>query len=251
MPRLSTLSNPTGLIELDKKNVSLVLDDKGTAESYSLVRLDVSGMKLPAHTNVIVVARRGNAELRTDHGPITDWNKGLIDVSEVGSDGTWKFRVLLVQEGLPKLLAAAENIRPDGLGDSESLIGLEAADLGQLPWQLLILEQEGRAVIRFNRDIYSSAAVAEADRHFTCLVFPEAVRQLAEWHTQQDPLAIADPQWEPFKAWLSLHGISEDPPEEGTQDSKREWCDAVARAFSSRHRVADRLREGRLVGGEE
>jgi hypothetical protein len=251
MPRLSTLSNPTGLVELDRKRIGLVLDDKGSAECYSLVRLDLSELTLPAHANVIVIARRGNAELRTDHGPASDWDKGLIDISEVGSDGAWKFRVLLVQAGVPKLVAAAENIRPDGLGDSESLIGLESAELGQLPWKLLVLEQEGRAVIRFNRDIYLSAAAAEADHHFACLVFPEAVRQLAEWHTRQEPTAIADPQWEPFRAWLALHGISEDPPDEGADEAKRDWCNAVASAFSSRHRVADRLREGRSRGSED
>ena len=174
MPRMLRLSNPTGLIDLEKQRLSIVLDDQGPKPSYSLAALDLTDMRFQSDLRAIVIARRGNSELRTDHGPVTDWRKSYIDLSELGHDGTWSFRVLLIAAGSHKLIAAAENVRPNGLGDSDSIIGLEPTDeLGQVPWELKVLETEGRAVIRFNRTLYQNAAAAEADKHFTCLVLPE------------------------------------------------------------------------------
>jgi hypothetical protein len=244
MPRLSTLSNPTGLIDLEKQRISIVIDDQSARKNYSLVRLDVSGIFFPHDARVIVIARRGNSELRVDHGLVADWNKGLVDASELGIDGTWSFRVLVVARESPMLLAAAENIRPDGLGDSESLIALEPADLGQVPWELLILEQDGRAVIRFNRTLFSNAASADADAHFGCFVFPEAVRQLACWHTQ-NPGALVEPHWAGFKNWLAMHGITDEPNDEFTPEQNDDWCRNVVIAFSDRFRGVDQLTDTR------
>lgn len=245
MPRLSTLSNPTGLIELEKQRINIVIDDQQVRKSYSLARLDLTEVPLPQSAKVIVVARRGNSELRVDHGSVLDWNKSFIDASELGGDGTWSFRVLLVAPESPKLLAAAENIRPDGLGDSDSLIGLEPADLGQVPWELLILEQDGRAVIQFSRELYGNSAEAEADSRFTCFVFPEAIRQLAFWHTQH-PGALADSHWEPLKNWLAQHGIADEPDEDFSFEAKQEWCRKVVVAFSDRFRGVDQLKDSKV-----
>lgn len=247
MPRLSTLSNPTGLLELEKQRVGIVIDEQEKKTSYSLTKLDLAGMAIPPQAKVIAIARRGNAELRVDHGPVGDWNKSFIDTTELGTDAVLRFRVLLVAPGSPRLLAAAENIRPDGLGDSESLIGLEPADLGQVPWEFSVLDQEGRAVIRFNRGLYVNAATVEADRHFASLVFPEALRQLAFWHTQHTG-ALADSEWEPFKNWLTIHGITDEPGEELSPEANEKWCRQVVSAFSERFRSVDLLRESLKMG---
>lgn len=251
MPRLSTLSNPTGLKDLDKKAVEIVIDDQAGAASYSLVRLDLTDVSLPFDSHVIVISRRGNAELRTDHGPINDWNKAFVDASELGSDGVWMFRVLITLPGSAKLLAAVENIRPKGLGNSESLIALEPADdLGHVPWEFIVLEQDGRGVIRFNREIYANSGAVEADTRFACLVFPEAVRQLAAWHTQADG-ALAETQWEPFKAWLTMHGITSEPMDSDPPEEKDKWCRSVVSAFCARNRLSDVLRGQMAIGDDE
>lgn len=250
MPRLSTLSNPTGLKDLDKKLVGIVIDDQGATPAYSLVRLDLSDVALPAQAHVVVIARKGNAELRVDHGVVTNWNKGFIDASELGTDGVWIFRVLIILPGSPQLLAAIENVRPEGLGNSESLIALEPAELGHVPWEFVVLELDGRGVIRFNREVYANSGAAEADARFACLVFPEAIRQLAAWHTQNVG-ALAESHWEPFKSWLTMHGITVDPLEDDSSEEKDKWCRSVVSAFCARNRFADVLRGQMTIGGEE
>lgn len=250
MPRLSRLSNPTGLIDIEKHRISIVLDENPLKPSYALSAMDLNGLQLETGLNVIVIASRGNSEIRTDHGPVSDWNKTLVDLSELSQDGTWKFRVLLVPPGSKKLFAAAENIRPNGLGESDSIIGLEPAnDLDQVPWELKVLETEGRAVIRFNTKLFTSSGAAEADKHFTCFVLPEAVRQLARWHVDNTG-AIADEVWQPFSAWLTLMGVPASPPETDS-DSGNDWCRAVVYSFCERFRGVDVLAGSHVWGDDE
>lgn len=248
MLRLSTLSNPTGLVDLGRQCVGIVLDEGGSRPALSLVKLDLTGVVLPSPLNVVVIARRGNSEERVELGPVSDWRKGYQPLTEIGGDGVWVFRVLLVQPNSPKLIAVAENIRPEGQGDSSSFIALEPADLGQTPWEIVILELEGRAVIRFNRDIYISAGAAESDFFFMGMVLPEAVRRVAEY-VAEDPARMSEEAWAPFKSWLVLHGITEEP--EDSVDSKVDWCTEVVAAFCNRFEFVSKLTELRGKGVEE
>lgn len=242
MPRLSTLSNPTGLLDIERERIRILVDDQGPKASYSLISINLEGITMPAMAHVIVIAARGNSEMRFDHGLITDWDKSFVDISEMGAEGVWMFRVLFIANGSPKLIASIENIRPEGLGNSESLIALEAADLGEVPWEFIILEQDGRGVIRFNRNIYATAALAEADKFFASLVIPEAVRQLAKWH-MRDPGTLDEAQWEPFKRWLALHEITEWPDEPEPADLVDDWCKQVVNSFCIRHKISTALSE--------
>lgn len=248
MPRLSTLSNPTGLIDLEKNRITIVTDEAGLNLSFSLVRLDLSGLSLPSPLNVVVIVRRGNSEERIELGEVSKWDKSYRTLAEIGGEGTWTFRVLLLQPGSAKLVAAGENIRPDGEGDSTSFIALEPVDLGQRPWDIRILELEGRVVIRFSKEIYLSATEAEADKFFVSLILPEAIRRLAEWIGKSG--ALVDPVWEPFRSWLALHGITDEPDQE-SDDSVQSWSTEVVDAFCNRFEFASKLRELRIKGMDE
>lgn len=249
MPRLSTLSNPTNIVEIDKHRISLVLEEQPGAVAFSLARLDLTGIKLPPLLNVVVVVSRGNTEERHELGAAHSWDKGFRALTEIAEEGTWRFRVLLVPHGTSQLAAAAENVRPEGQGESSSFIALEAADLGQKPWEVDIIELEGRAVIRFNKEVYRSPAEAESDRFFTGMVLPEAVRAVALCVASY-PGALQEPAWEPFAHWLALHGIS-DAPDTDVPEKQKEWCNDVVGAFCDRFRFADQLRELRMKAGDE
>lgn len=246
MPRLSTLSNPTGLVDLDRKCTRIVLDEGGSRPAFSLVKLDLAGYSLPSPLNVVVIARKGNSEERVDLGPVSEWKKGFQTLTDIGESGAWAFRVLLVQPHSPKLIAAAENIRPEGQGDSSSFIALEPADLGQRPWEIIILELEGRAIIQFNREIYTSSAAAEADSAFMWMLLPEAVRRVAE-HVAADPARLSEEHWAPFKSWLAFYGITEEP--EVAEGAQSDWCAEVVAAFCNRFEFANKLKDlkGRRV----
>lgn len=239
MPRLSTLSNPTGLVELDQLRIGIALDEGGTRPAFSLVKLDLSELSLPSPLSVVVIARRGNSEERVALGSVSEWNRGYQELTEIGSDGSWEFRVLLVQPCSPKLIAVAERVRPEGQGDSSSFIGLEPADLGQRPWEIVINESEGRAVIRFNNDIYISPGAAEADSFFMGMILPEAIRRVAEFVSATP--GVLEEAWLPFKHWLALHGITDEPGD--SDDQKNEWCGQVVTTFCDRFGFATKLKD--------
>lgn len=249
MPRLSTLSNPTGIVEIEKHRVTLVLDEASAQLGFSLARLDLSGLDLSGSPNVVVIVSRGNTEERHELGPLSSWDKGFRSLTEIADEGTWRFRVLLVETGSGRLVAAAENVRPEGQGDSSSFIALEAADLGQKPWEVQLIELEGRAVIRFNKEVYRSPGEAEADKFFTAMVLPEAVRSVSVW-VAGHPGVLEEPAWLPFAQWLALHGISGEPDAD-SEERQAEWCDDVVGAFCDRFRFADQLRELRTKAGDE
>lgn len=250
MPRLSTLSNPTGLVDIDRQRIRLVIDEGGKHLAFSLVGLNISNLELPPGLNVVVIAMRGNAEERLELGPISNWNKGFLTLAELGNEGTLKFRILFVHPDSAKLVAAAENVRPEGQGDSSSFIALEAADLGEMPWEIEILELEGRAVIRFSKEVFHSPGEAESNIFFTSLILPEAIRRLATW-VAANPNVLGDPAWEPFNAWLALHGITEEPEVDSTEDEQSKWCAQVVNAFCDRFEFVSQLRDLRAKGLEE
>jgi hypothetical protein len=81
------------------------------------------------------------------------------------------------------------------------------------------------------------------------MILPEAIRRLAEW-VAGNCSALEDPVWEPFKAWLTLHGITEEPDPESTELQAR-WCDEVVDAFCNRFEFVSQLRDLRTMGSEE
>lgn len=249
MPRLSTLSNPTGILEIEKHRITIAIDEAAGQQTFSLARLDLSGLSIPGAPKVVVVVSRGNTEERHELGPHTSWDKGLRRLTEIADEGTWRFRVLLVDTASARLIAAAENVRPEGHGDSTSFIALEAADLGQRPWDVQLIELDARAVIRFNKAVYRSPAEAESDRFFTSMVLPEAVRTIARWVASQ-PAVLEEPACEPFAQWLALHAIT-DVPDPDSDERQAEWCEEVVAAFCDRFRFADQLRELRVKASEE
>lgn len=245
MPRLSTLSNPTGLIDLDKKRIDIQIDTNGRGLAFSLIRLDTEDLKLPGDTQIRVIARRANTEERIEVGSISSWDKRFHPLTELGEDGSLVFRLLLVRPGSPRLVAAAENIRPTGEGDSESFIALEPSELQELPWEVEVHAQEGRATIRFNREIFASSAEAWSNTFFLNLVLPEAIRAMAR-SIASEPGLLALEEWQAFRTWLGIHGVTEEPDEDGTSEQQEEWCKQVVHAFCMRFAFATTLKELRL-----
>ena len=250
MPRLSTLSNPTGLIELDKSRVVVVIDESNGNRSCCLSALDLGDLKLPAGLNVVLIVSRGNCEERLDLGPVESWNKTFVNLSDIGSDGAWSFRLLLVKLGDPKIFAVAEGIRPNGQGDAESFVALEPADLGQVPWEIVIQEIDGRAIIRFNNRIYVSSGEASSDTTFVSFVLPEAIRRIIEYVTSK-PECVEDECWAPLRSWLHLYGVDTTEIEELSDYERPEWCRKVVALFCERFEFVEQIRQVYRKGEDE
>ena len=129
--------------------------------------------------------------------------------------------------------------------DLARLIGLEPAELEELPWEIEVHEQEGRATIRFNKDIFQSSAEAESNAFFMNLILPEAIRAMAR-SVAKGPGMLAQDEWAPFKTWLAVHGVIDEPDDDSSPEEQEQWCKQVAQAFCQRFAFTTKLKELRL-----
>jgi hypothetical protein len=238
MGRLSTRSNPTALQKIDKKRVGIVVSVIDELRYFNLHKLELDGLKLSPTHRLVCIARAGKTSRRFEMGSIAALRRENIPLGELDRSEPLRFRILVHAENEPRLIASAENLRPYDENESESLLPMEPADLGQLLWKL-DLNVEG-PVLKFNSSVFPSAAGVENYLPFAALVLPEAVRKIVE--TIADQPDILDDEDEPLShwgKWLESMGIED--PQELDEEERSEWCERVIEAFCNRHSFAKRL----------
>ena len=246
MGRLSTRSNPTGLKEIEKRRIDILVSEIEGRRHFNLLKLDLSGMGLADDHRVVCVARAGKSSQRFEMGTVASCRKDNLLLDDLDRSELLRFRILIHADGSPQLSASAENLRPMDDSQSESLLPMEPADLGQLLWRLEFNE-EG-PVLKFNAVVFPSAAGVENYPPFGALVLPEAVRQVME-KLADEPNVLND-ESDPLSSWgMWLDALGMDRPKVDADDGeKREWCQSVVDAFCTRHSFAARL-EHELAAG--
>jgi hypothetical protein len=250
MARITRRSNPTGLLELDKKQVALSLDRGVSPPVFSLTNLNLQNASLPGDTRVICVARTGRTAQRFDLGRLDAWNRGPQRLTDINASEPLSFRILLRGPTEPKLLASAENVRLRELGQSESLLPIEVTDLGQLAWTY-VLEPEGPLLL-VNRAVYPHAAVAENDAQFVALVLPEALRRVL-WDILSDAEALEDSgDWRSaWRDWLQANGGELPAPAADDREAATKWIDTLIERFCVKSMFCERLLAERHAGEQK
>jgi len=237
MGRLSARSNPTGLVELDKSRVSISVLDIGGFRSFVVEKIDLTGLKIPDGVVGVVIAASGNSSARHDLGDVKLLARVPRQVDDLDVSHPLRFRLLLLAPDNPKLVASAENLRPRSEQQAESLLPMEAADLGDRVWKLNIAD-DGPTLV-FNSRVFPSAAGAENYLPFVALVLPEALRQVMYTIARQpEYLADSSTSWFAWKDWLSSMGLGEPPEDEAAQP---EWCETAVDRFCNRFQFASKL----------
>lgn len=246
MGRLSARSNPTGLKEVDRSRVAISVSEIAGRRSFTLDRLDLKGTGLLENLLVVIVARAGNTNVRHSMGTIAGLAHDSRPIDGLDRSQPLRFRVLLHEEGNPRLAASVENLRPRDDSQSESLLPMEPADLGERLWKLVI--NEDGPVLQFNSMVFPSAAGAENYIPFGALVLPEALRQVME--KISDEPGCLDDEGDPWNAWAGwLDGIgAEQPPIDDDDEMKKAWCNQVVDRFCVRFGFATRLQAELLKG---
>lgn len=238
MGRLSTRSNPTSLQEIEKRRVEIVVSFIDEVRYFNLQRLELSGMKLSGTHRVICVARAGKTSQRFDMGTVTKHRRENIPLGDLDASESLRFRILVYEEGNPRLLASAENLRPRDESQSESLLAMEPAELGQLLWKL-DFTSEG-PVLKFNSAVFPSATGVENYLPFAALVLPEAVRKIIQEIAAQPD--VLDDEADPLSSWANwIDSFGLERPDDLDDDERAEWCNRVIDAFCIRHSFAARL----------
>ena len=245
MGRVSTRSNPTNLIEIDKNRISILVSEVSGGRYFTLNRLDIGGLDLKGDLRVYCIAWAGKSSQRFDMGTIDLLKKDSFPLEELDRSESLRFRILLHEENKPLLMASAESLRPMDESQSESLLPMEPAELGQLVWRLDINE-EG-PVLKYNVSVFPSSAGIENYLPFGALVLPEALRKVME-EIAKSPSRLDD-EGDILSAWANwLDSIGAGRPP-GDEDEAQEWCNQVINTFCERHRFASRLVSELTAGG--
>ncbi len=248
MGRLSTRSNPTNLREIPKNRVNISVGQNGDGRFFVLDRLDIEGLKLGGDLSVICIARAGRSSQRYELGMVSSWSHESQSLAGLDASEPLRFRIVLHEPGNPRLVASAERIRPMDDSQSESLLPMEPADLGERLWRL-DLRDDG-PVLLINMTVFPSAAGVENFPPFGSLVLPEALHKVLQY-IAANPSCLdddADEAWSGWSAWLEAMGAEKPPEDEAEQD---QWCREAVANFCQRHRFASKLREDLRKGEGE
>lgn len=249
MGRLSARSNPTNLKEIDRSRVNISVSEMNGQRSFTLDRCDLAGLGLPENLKLICMAGAGPTSMRFELGTISSWTRASQSLNGLDRSASLRFRILMHEEGNPRLVASVENLRPVDDTQSESLLPMEPADLGERLWRLE-LREEG-PVLLFNASVFPNAAGVENYFPFSAFVLPEALHQVIE-KIAEDPAVLDDENdaWSSWGGWLDAIGADR-PPTEDDDDARKTWCKDTLKIFCDKHRFASGLRTFLTPGERE
>jgi hypothetical protein len=250
MGRLSARSNPTNLKEIDRNRVNISISEINGQRSFILDKFDLTGLELSENLKLICLASAGPTSLRFELGKASSWTRENQSLDGLDRSASLRFRILMHEEDNPRLVASVENLRPRDDSQSESLLPMEPANLGERLWRLE-LREEG-PVLQFNASVFPSAAGVENYFPFSAFVLPEALSQVIEF-LANDPEKLNDDndEWSAWGGWLDSIGASRPPSDEEDEYAKKTWCQDTLGIFCDRHRFASRLLEELKRGEQE
>lgn len=240
MPKISRTTNPTSLQELDAKYFSVRTQTHTNGKrSFWLERFDFANCRLPPGLRLACVAHAGSTEEYFELGPIESPVHAVNPINELATDRPLKFRFVVYEQGNPRLIAFADNIRAiDEAGTlGDSLVDIEPADLGGATWRLDIPEIKPGAdkpVLLVERQLFPTAQAAARDPWIGVLVMPEVMRQIASAISQNSG-SLDDPEvwvsaWAEYLGNLGVGDLAEDADDTG----KAQWVEDVVAAFCAK-----------------
>jgi len=241
MPRISTKSNPTGIVEFNERDVDFVIEQREGFEKFRLLELKLPTRRIPESCEVVVIVRAGQTFNRFILGTLNNWDKGFRQLDNLDPSAVRRVRILVHPPDQPKLVASAERLMHRGAGDRDSILPMIGRDLGELAWKL---SKEGdEFVIVYNSKIFSTIDGISQYTPFTALVLPEALRQVLNRLADSDERDDEVGPWAAWLVWLRTLNVDEPPADERFDDplQKSEWVDNAVNAFCEMHKLGSSL----------
>ena len=250
--------NYTGRKKINQGDVFVRIDGSGPTLRFDAT-LKLGDYKLAPNGRIFVEAYRGNTASwkRFDFGQI---NAPILPVTgslaEFKDPGGILFRVKVTVEdnGIGRLLAKAEKIKPSAPGDdrnpAKSLLDTRTQELHGEAWRLDFTD--GRPLLLVDPRVGGKEFAREPQ--FRALVAPAMFRQILTEYVMIDEAAIEDDdpddvrnRWIHFAertAKISFPGF------DGVdEEDRREWIDSAVSAFASNAQVVDRFEQSLRAEG--
>lgn len=240
--------NSTGRKRLLREHVQIRLLDTSSSQppAFTATINVPSDLGLPRDARIYVEPYVGSSSMRFDFGTVgSPISRERCVIADVDAGAAVLFRVKVVDEseGIGRILAAANGVRPenDAEGDDRKpLLPLRTMDLGEEIWRLDIDKDSGPTLCINNR-IPGLAERLQSDVLLQGAIYPEVARKLLQFVWMEQ--AATDPSeaaWlEDWSDWFA-HQLNR-PLQEGEaedDDAVQALADDVAAAFANRMKFA-------------
>lgn len=242
MGQITRTTNPTGLIQIDRKNfVVRVRDDGQDGRVFWLDSFNLGASRLDPSVLMGCIAHAGSTEVYFDLGPASDFSKEPASLNGLASDRPLKFRFIFNKPGETLLAGYADGVRAlDEAGNlSSSLVDIEPVDLGGAIWRLILPEGTGageKPNVLVEKTLFPNASSAANHMWFGALVMPEVMRQIAT-AIAKNPSALEDSEsWiAPWSDFIAALGVDCNIQfEDDDIPAQHAWADDVVSRFATK-----------------
>lgn len=242
MAQISRTSNPTDLLNVDRRHVLIRIHGTGTELEFAVESFDYDAAGIPQDAVVACVAHAGNAEEYFQLGYAGAVDDTRHAIAGLDNGHPLRFRLLFTASGDPKLIGFTDGVRPANESGElgPSLVDIEPADLGGPAWKLTLPDSvtgDSKPNILVERQIFPTAYAAARSPWFAGLVMPEVMRQVALTIGAHHESLQDENSW--MYPWsLFLDNLRAPPPPENAEDTNAEpnelatWADEVAGLFA-------------------
>lgn len=244
--------NYTGRKKLKRQRVDISVADERPYKSFTAT-LDLKGLGLSDDAKVYIEPYYKSSFMRFHFGtvanPHTPENTILTDIP---STSIIRFRVKVVDETtkLGRIIRVADKIKPKNLeesGNRMSILHIDwDKDLDQQIFRITFPDNDYPR-LEINKRIENAKELVKSDPIFRSLVFPVAVRQVAErialtWEEFDEE----DSSWQ--STWLKfikdvLHVNVEVEFEENNEDEISHWVEEIVAAFCRKNKFRTKFEQ--------
>lgn len=216
-------------------------------------------LALPADARIYVEPYVGSSSMRFDFGTVgLPLTKERCVMADVDAGAAVLFRVKVVDEtdGIGRILAAANGVRPENDADGDDrkpLLPLRSMDLGEEIWRLALNKDSGPTLCINNR-IPGLAERLQSDALLQGAIYPEIARKILSF-VCADRSATDESEVEWLDDWTDWfeHQLSRPLQDEDTEDDDaiEALAQEVATAFANRMKFASAVTSISVSGGME
>jgi len=237
--------NFTERLRIEREHFDMALAERSPPRLH-VRRIDLSGLDLEKHWPIRLEGRTRDWLHRKELGTVGKPHTGTLDLPPDTFVGgrlpRWRLLVVDVDDPYRRIAAMAEGIR---LGTEEaarhgrnSLLPVEPADLGQLPWRLVV-DDDGFTLQVNERLPAPGDFPARPD--VAPWLLPAVLREILLRIRIEEDAGIDDGV---RRQWLDFATSLAGPPPEDPAEDGADWCDwvdQVVRSFAARHELVNAL----------
>ncbi len=231
-------------IEMEKVAIRLIREN-GLIRAFSLDRLEIEDLGLPAEAKIYVQAyyktERRQFELGTVGKRTSTTNFSLAGLAYPEN---LKFRVFIVAPDNGRILAHITGISPEVHMERKPILPVEFKDIGNAIWRVEFEGEEESPVICINNKIPNIQNISKTDPQFFIYVYPSVVREIFTYMVFIDKIdSSIDPSIDWHAEWLNYSRILgvQPPeilnPEDSNFDEKEalKWIETVVEQFCNKY----------------